>query len=90
MSKFRVTIHVFHKPDVLNPEESPTREGLHRLGFSTVSNLKKGKCIIVELDAIDRDDAQTQTKKMCVDGTSFFLVNPVVEIFKVVDTEPVL
>ncbi|GEM_PF-3574337 len=83
MNKFKVTIHAFNKAAVLNPAENPTKAGLTRLGFPTVSKLRMGKCFIVEFEAADQTDATRQAEKMCVDGSTFYLINPVVETFEI-------
>ena len=85
MKKFQVTVHIFVNPVTLNPEEGPTREGLIRLGFTTVSKITMGKCFILTLEAADEADAKQKVTEMC----NTLLINRVTEHFKFEKVEEV-
>ncbi len=83
MLKFQVTVYSFRKPAVLNPEEGPVLHGLHDLGFKIVSKVTIGRCFILTIEAANETDAKEQATAMC----NKFLVNLVVEEFKVVEVK---
>ena len=85
MKKYKVTIHVFIKPAVLNTAEGPVLRQLHDLGFGTVSKIRMGKCFLLELEAKDEAEAREIARRACADKNSSFLVNPVVENFEIVE-----
>jgi len=85
MKKFKVTVHIFIKTEVVNPEEVPTKLALHNLGFGRVSNIRMGRCFVVSLEHGSKDEARADVKNMC----ETFLTNNVTESFEIVDVEQV-
>ncbi len=83
MLKFRVVLHVFRKIKCVNPENGPILAQLKRMGFDAES-FSKGTCMIIDLSAEDESCAKLSVGRMCVDGGSFFLVNPVMEDYEIV------
>ena len=81
MKRFKLTVHVFIKPAVLNPEEGPIKGALTALGFDTVLKIRKGKCFVITLEAIDPGEALALAAKM----SEKLLINPVVEYFEFID-----
>ena len=79
MKSFEMTIHIFRKSAVLNPEEKPTVEALRHLGFKTVSKIRMGKCHIVTIETDDEDTARQLATDMC----KRLLTNPVTESFEI-------
>ncbi len=79
MSEFTATVFIFIKKEVLNPEEKQTAEALKKLDFANVSNIKMGKCHIISLVAINREEVEEVVNQMC----RKLLVNPVTETFEI-------
>lgn len=82
--KFDMTVYVFNKPDCLNPEEPVIASGLQHLGFSNVSKVRKGTCIIVTAEADSEDAARQSVTDMC----KKLLANLVTSTFKIVSISP--
>lgn len=80
MKKFITTIHVFRKPDVLNPEEGPILAALHHLGFTSMTRVKSGKYFEIQFDAPDEESARKAAESM----SRKFLAFSVAECFEVV------
>ena len=68
------------KAVVNDPQGLVVRDGLRRLGFSGVGEVRVGKYIQVELDAADADSAQQLVAGMC----ERLLRNPVIEDYRIV------
>ncbi len=71
-------VHVTLKPVVLDPQGSAVLNGLHTLGFDTVSAVRVGKYLEITLDAPDQARAQEAVQQMC----SKLLANPVIEQYR--------
>ena len=84
MRKFKVTVHIFTKPAVLNPEEGPVLRELLGLGFKSFSKISMGKCFIIDLEAADEAEARKLVGDACHFQKFFFLVNPITELFEIV------
>ena len=85
MPNFTVTIHVFIKSAVLNPEEVQTKKALHMLDFKSVSAIQMGKCFIVSLETRNAEAAEAEVSGMC----KKLLVNDVVERFEIIKIEEI-
>ncbi len=81
MSKFIGTIHVFVKTDVNNPADTQILIALHRLGFTSVSEIKMGKCFLVSFKAANEADARAELTAMCKKLLAF----SVSENFKIIE-----
>jgi phosphoribosylformylglycinamidine synthase len=68
------------KAVVNDPQGLVVRDGLRRLGFSGVGDVRMGKYIQVELDAADAAAAQQSVSDMC----ERLLRNPVIEDYRIV------
>jgi phosphoribosylformylglycinamidine synthase subunit PurS len=68
------------KAVVNDPQGLVVRDGLRRLGFSGVGDVRVGKYIQVELDAADADAARQSVSDMC----ERLLRNPVIEDYRIV------
>jgi phosphoribosylformylglycinamidine synthase subunit PurS len=68
------------KAVVNDPQGLVVRDGLRRLGFSGVGDVRVGKYIQVELDAADADAARQSVSDMC----ERLLRNPVIEDYQIV------
>ncbi len=68
------------KAVVNDPQGLVVRDGLRRLGFSGVGDVRVGKYIQVELDAPDAEGARQSVSDMC----ERLLRNPVIEDYRIV------
>ena len=69
------------KAVVNDPQGLVVRDGLRRLGFSGVGDVRVGKYIQVELDAADAETARQSVSDMC----ERLLRNPVIEDYRIVN-----
>lgn len=76
---YKVSIHVTLKQGVLDPQGKAVKNSLHTLGFDGVADVRIGKFIEVEVDALSREQAEQQVGLMC----EKLLANPVIEQYRV-------
>jgi len=76
---FAVEVVVCLKPAVNDPQGLVVRDGLRHLGFDSVSAVRIGKHIEVEVDAPDEATARDQLTRMC----EKLLCNPVIEDYRI-------
>ena len=69
------------KAVVNDPQGLVVSDGLRRLGFSGVGDVRVGKYIQVELDAADAETARQSVSDMC----ERLLRNPVIEDYRIVN-----
>ena len=79
--KWTAEIVVQLKAVVNDPQGLVVRDGLRRLGFSGVGDVRVGKYIQVELDAADAETARQSVSDMC----ERLLRNPVIEDYRIVN-----
>ncbi len=78
MKKFEAHIDVMPLKALLDPQGKAVLQGLHNLSFKTVTNVRIGKHIFIELEAKSQKEAEQQVEKMCKE----MLINPVVEYYQ--------
>ena len=76
MKSFKATAHVTLKREVLDPQGDAIRRALGALGHESVSRVRVGKVVEIELEAESADEAKTQLSEICAS----LLANPVIEI----------
>jgi phosphoribosylformylglycinamidine synthase PurS subunit len=74
----RARIIVTLKNGVLDPQGKAIEGSLSSLGFSGVHSLRQGKVFDIELQGMDRSQAQAQLNAMC----EKLLANTVIENFE--------
>jgi phosphoribosylformylglycinamidine synthase subunit PurS len=74
-----VLVKVMLKSGVLDPQGKAIADALHRLGFSSVSDVRAGKLFRIEVDTADAAHAREVGTQMAAK----LLVNPVIEDFAV-------
>jgi len=74
----KANIFVTLKREVLDPQGDAVRHALTSLDLGTVSDVRVGKLIELELATDDRDQAAKQIEVMC----QKLLANPVMEDFR--------
>ncbi len=83
MPLFKARVLVSLRPSVLDPAGEATRAAAERLGVEGVRKLRIGKAIEVDLEALDRADAQAKLDLLA----DRLLANPVIENWSVDLTE---
>ena len=74
----RVKIYVSLKSGVLDPQGKAIERSLHTLGYDEVREVRAGKYIELELDAISAEVAELRIREIC----DRLLTNPVIEDFR--------
>ena len=73
------TVNVFLKDGVLDPQGKASHHALDSLGFDSVSDVRIGKQIILQLDTNDKVKAESEVKEMC----ETLLANTVIEDYTI-------
>ena len=74
----KARVHVFYKDSVFDPQGNTIAASLRRVGFQKVKDVRVGRSIDVELEAVSWEEAKLSLEKMC----EKLLVNPVIESFR--------
>jgi phosphoribosylformylglycinamidine synthase PurS subunit len=75
--KARVLVRL--KPGILDVQGASVQRALHGLGFGEVQELRVGKVLELELDAVEDEAARRRIEEMC----ARLLTNPVIEDYTV-------
>ena len=79
MTRFRLSIHIVPRRGILDPQGKAVSDALHSLGFSTVTDVRVGRYLVVETEAASADEARDAARVMC----ERLLANPVTEDFEI-------
>ena len=82
--RYRAEVFVTLKPVVNDPAGLTIRNGLHALGFDSVTEVRAGKYLVLTLDEPDAEKARARIDDMA----SQLLANAVIEDYRI-DLEPV-
>jgi len=74
----KAKIHVTLKEGILDPQGKAIEHALATLGFGSVSNVRVGKYLELELDEPAREKAEAQVKAMC----EKLLANTIIENYR--------
>jgi phosphoribosylformylglycinamidine synthase len=77
--RYRAEVFVTLKPVVNDPAGLTIRDGLHALGFDSVTDVRAGKYMVVTLDADDEGEARSRFEEM----TRQLLANAVIEDYRI-------
>ena len=77
--RFKAQVDVMLRDGIADPQGQTIERALPALGFGSVSEVRVGKRIELELDAPSEDEARAQLDKMC----DQLLANPVIESYEV-------
>jgi phosphoribosylformylglycinamidine synthase len=75
----KAVVHVFLKPGVLDVQGKAVESALNGLGFPSVSNVRVGRAITLDIVGADAAAAKAQVETMC----ERLLANPVIESYRV-------
>ena len=81
---FHSKVYVTLKKSILDPQGKAVEQGIHSLGFESVSNVRIGKYIEMDIDTDVNAEAEIMTKQI----SEKLLANLVMESFSFT-TEPV-
>ena len=76
--KYIAEIDVMPLKALLDPQGKAVTSTLHNIGFKTVENVRIGKHTTLNLEAKDKNEAETKIKEIC----SKILSNPIMEYFE--------
>lgn len=74
-----VTVNIFLKQGVLDPQGKTIQNALYSLNFNTVKDVKVAKQIKIDLDETDKEKAKILVQNMCEE----ILVNTVIEDYEI-------
>jgi len=74
----RVRIFVLLKEGVLDPQGNAIERSLHTLGYGEVQNVRVGKYLELNVDALSRAVAELRVREMC----DKLLANTVIEDYR--------
>ncbi len=81
--KYRAVIDVQLHPGIADPQGSTIERALPTLGFDSLSNVRAGKSIHLDIEADDEATARERLEQAC----ETFLTNPVIEAASITLTE---
>jgi len=76
--KFKAEIDIMPLKALLDPQGKAVTSSIHNMGFNGINNIRIGKHISLEVDAITLDEAKAQVDTAC----QKLLHNPVMEYFE--------
>ena len=74
---FHSKIVVTLRKSILDPQGKAVQHGMHSLGYDGVTNVRMGKFVELEIDAANKEAAETITREV----SEKLLANPVMEDF---------
>lgn len=77
MNSYRVPVQIVPRPGILDPQGAAVAGALRTLGFNTVTDIRVGRFVTVDVDAESVAAAAAEVKRMC----EKLLANPVIEDF---------
>jgi phosphoribosylformylglycinamidine synthase subunit PurS len=76
---YSVQIKVMPLKELLDPQGKAVMGGLQNLGIKTVQDVRIGKTIQLQIEAVSAEDA----KKIAEDASKKLLANPVMEYYEI-------
>lgn len=76
---FKGHVTITLKEGIADPQGQTIERALPALGFKGVTNVRVGKHVELQIDAVDRESAAAALDEMC----KAFLSNPVIESYRV-------
>tara|TARA_B100001142_G_scaffold133356_1_gene134774 strand:+ start:86 stop:334 length:249 start_codon:yes stop_codon:yes gene_type:complete len=75
----KALVKIMPKKGVLDPQGKAIEKSLNQLGFSQINSVIQGKLIEIEIDSINKNDAQ----KIVEDASKQLLANLVIEDYEI-------
>lgn len=77
--RYKASVHIMPLKELLDPQGKAVMGGLRQLGIQSVSDVRVGKQVILEIEA----ENEAQALQIANDASSKLLANPVMEIFEI-------
>lgn len=77
--RYHVQIEITLKPTVMDAQGTTIEKALHKLGHASVTNVRIGKFVTLEIDAAYANCAKNAADEMCKE----LLANPIIEQYDV-------
>jgi phosphoribosylformylglycinamidine synthase subunit PurS len=77
--KFEVEINIMPLKALLDPQGKAVTSSMKNIGIDTISNVRIGKHITLEVEAKDKDEAKKVVEKACNE----LLHNPIMESYEI-------
>jgi phosphoribosylformylglycinamidine synthase PurS subunit len=84
--RFRAQVVVSLKDGLLDPQGKAVEGSLPALGWTNVSDIRVGRYVELDVEAIDQDAAVSQVQAMA----ERLLSNPVIESFRIVEVSELI
>jgi phosphoribosylformylglycinamidine synthase subunit PurS len=84
--RFRAQVVVSLKDGLLDPQGKAVEGSLPALGWTNVSDIRVGRYVELDVEAIDQDAAVSQVQAMA----ERLLSNPVIETFRIVEVSELI
>ncbi len=72
-------ITIILRKSILDPQGKAVELGIHSLGYTGVANVRIGKCVEMDIDANQRDEAEKISREI----SDKLLANPIMEDFSI-------
>ena len=73
----KVRLEIRLNPDILDPQGDAINNALQQMNFKSVSSVRQGKLIELDVKASNQEEAKNLVKKMAEE----LLVNPIMETY---------
>ena len=73
----KVRLEIRLNPDILDPQGDAINNALQQMNFKSVSSVRQGKLIELDVKASNQEEAHSLVKKMAEE----LLVNPIMETY---------
>ncbi|MFL2827651.1 MAG: phosphoribosylformylglycinamidine synthase subunit PurS [Paracoccaceae bacterium] len=75
----KVRLEIRLNPDILDPQGDAINNALQQMNFKSVSSVRQGKLIELDVKASNQEEAHNLVKKMAEE----LLVNPIMETYTI-------
>ena len=75
----KARIKIMLKNGVLDPQGEAIKHALHNIGFESVTGVRQGKVIELDINGSDKNQVRSQIENMCTK----MLANTVIENFEI-------
>ena len=75
----KARIKIMLKSGVLDPQGAAIKQALNNIGFESVSGVRQGKVIELEVDGSNKNEVRSEIENMC----NKMLANTVIENFEI-------
>jgi phosphoribosylformylglycinamidine synthase len=77
--KYKAAVHIMPLKELLDPQGKAVMSGLQQLGISSISDVRVGKQVVLEIEATGEE----QALQIAAEASKKLLANPVMEVFDI-------